>query len=96
MYILDACFYFVRVLKYIFLLYSNCFIQTYSCRYYIEVLCQDYGYIASVDVGFYKEKSTFTAQQTVDAVNEIQVINASYDVLDEIQVGHSISMVMVF
>ncbi|KAI5091821.1 fibrocystin-L precursor, partial [Silurus meridionalis] len=53
--------------------------------YYIEVLHQEYGGIASVDVGFYRETSTFTAQQTVDAVNEIQVINASYNVLDEIQ-----------
>ncbi|KAI5615922.1 fibrocystin-L precursor [Silurus asotus] len=53
--------------------------------YYIEVLHQEYGGISSVDVGFYRETSTFTAQQTVDAVNEIQVINASYNVLDEIQ-----------
>ncbi|MCJ8746157.1 hypothetical protein PDJAM_G00138700 [Pangasius djambal] len=53
--------------------------------YYIEVLYQEYAGVASIDVGFYKETSTFTAQQTVDAVSEIQVINASYDVLDEIQ-----------
>lgn len=74
----------------------NCFIQTYSCSYYIEVLHQDYASVASIDVGFYKERSTFTARQTVDAVNEIQVITASYDVLDEIQVGHSVNMIMVF
>ncbi|KAK3532561.1 hypothetical protein QTP86_024146, partial [Hemibagrus guttatus] len=54
--------------------------------YYIEVLYQDWGSVASVDVGLYKEKSTFTAQQTVDAVNEIQVIKSSYDVLKEIQI----------
>ncbi|XP_053468790.1 PKHD1 like 1, tandem duplicate 1 [Ictalurus furcatus] len=53
--------------------------------YYIEVLHQDYSGVASIDVGFYKERSTFTARQTVDAVSEIQVITASYDVLDEIQ-----------
>ncbi|XP_053349466.1 PKHD1 like 1, tandem duplicate 1 [Clarias gariepinus] len=53
--------------------------------YYIEVLCQEYGGVASVDVGFYKETSPFTPQQTIDAVNEIQVINASYNVLNEIQ-----------
>ncbi|KAG7317211.1 hypothetical protein KOW79_019509 [Hemibagrus wyckioides] len=53
--------------------------------YYIEVLYQEWGSVASVDVGLYKENSTFTAQQTVDAVNEIQVINSSSDVLNEIQ-----------
>ncbi|XP_062842250.1 fibrocystin-L-like [Trichomycterus rosablanca] len=53
--------------------------------YYIEVLLQEYAGVASVDVGLYKESSQFTAQQTVDAVNERQVINASYNVLDEKQ-----------
>ncbi|KAK2836335.1 hypothetical protein Q7C36_014204 [Tachysurus vachellii] len=53
--------------------------------YYIEVLHQEWGVASSIDVGLYKEKSTFTAQQTDDAVNEIQVINASYNVLNEIQ-----------
>ncbi|XP_072530724.1 PKHD1 like 1, tandem duplicate 1 [Salminus brasiliensis] len=54
--------------------------------YYIEVLLQEYTSVASVDVGFFKEKSPFTAQQTIEAVNEKQIINASYDILDEKQV----------
>ncbi|TSK31508.1 Fibrocystin-L [Bagarius yarrelli] len=54
-------------------------------RYYIEVLFQEWGSAASIDVGLYKETSIFNAMQTVEAVNEIQVINASYDVLEEVQ-----------
>ncbi|KAI4871505.1 hypothetical protein NFI96_027165, partial [Prochilodus magdalenae] len=54
--------------------------------YYIEVLVQEYTVVASVDVGFFKERSSFTAQQTIEAVNEKQVITASYDVLAEKQV----------
>ncbi|XP_043073568.1 PKHD1 like 1, tandem duplicate 1 [Puntigrus tetrazona] len=54
--------------------------------YYIEILVQEYAGAASVDVAFFKEISPFTAQQTVDAVNEKQQINAYYDVLPEKQV----------
>ncbi|KAI2652983.1 Fibrocystin-L [Labeo rohita] len=54
--------------------------------YYIEILVQEYGIVASVDVAFFKEISPFTAQQTTDAVNEKQQINAYYDVLPEKQV----------
>ncbi|XP_036421459.1 fibrocystin-L-like [Colossoma macropomum] len=54
--------------------------------YYIEVLLQHYTMTASIDVGFFKERSPFTAQQTQEAVNEKQVIQASYNVLDEKQV----------
>ncbi|XP_073714826.1 fibrocystin-L [Misgurnus anguillicaudatus] len=55
--------------------------------YYIEVLVQkNYYDPASVDVGFFKEISTFTASQTKEAINEKQQINASYDVLPEKQV----------
>uniref|UniRef100_A0AAR2IPV4 Polycystic kidney and hepatic disease 1 (autosomal recessive)-like 1 n=1 Tax=Pygocentrus nattereri TaxID=42514 RepID=A0AAR2IPV4_PYGNA len=56
--------------------------------YYVEVLLQQYTMTASIDVGFFKERSPFTAQQTQEAVNEKQVIQASYDVLDEKQVCH--------
>lgn len=85
-----TCFYLLFVLRFTFrFLFLITALFKHSCRYYIEVLHQEYTGIASVDVGFYKETSPFTAQQTVDAVNEIQVINASYDVLDEIQVGQS-------
>ncbi|KAL7883851.1 hypothetical protein SRHO_G00015090 [Serrasalmus rhombeus] len=54
--------------------------------YYIEALFQEYTSVASIDVGFFKEGSPFTAQQTQDAVNEQQVIKASYNILDEKQV----------
>nr|XP_055075131.1 fibrocystin-L-like [Misgurnus anguillicaudatus] len=53
--------------------------------YYIEVLVQEYYDEASVDVGFFKEISTFTDNQTKEAINEKQQINASYDVLPEKQ-----------
>ncbi|NP_001123871.1 PKHD1 like 1, tandem duplicate 2 isoform 1 precursor [Danio rerio] len=56
--------------------------------YYIEVLVHGYSGSASVDVGFFKEISPFTAQQAVEAVNEKQQINAYYDVLPEKQVVH--------
>lgn len=48
---------------------------------------QDYAGAASVDVAFFKEISPFTAQQTIDAVNEKQQISAYYDVLPEKQVS---------
>ncbi|XP_066530272.1 fibrocystin-L-like [Hoplias malabaricus] len=54
--------------------------------YYVEVLFQEYTVVASIDVGFFKEISPFTARQTIDAVNEKQIINASYAVLNEKQV----------
>uniref|UniRef100_A0A4W4EJY7 Polycystic kidney and hepatic disease 1 (autosomal recessive)-like 1 n=1 Tax=Electrophorus electricus TaxID=8005 RepID=A0A4W4EJY7_ELEEL len=56
--------------------------------YYIEVLFQQYTAVSSVDVAFFKERSFFTAQQTVDAVNEKQIIYSRYDILDEKQVVH--------
>ncbi|XP_057182580.1 fibrocystin-L-like [Triplophysa rosa] len=59
-------------------------------RYYIEVVVQGYYYYyyyyqASVDVGFFKDISPFTAQQTTEAVQEKQQIIASYDVFPERQ-----------
>ncbi|KAI7798957.1 putative fibrocystin-L, partial [Triplophysa rosa] len=54
--------------------------------YYIEVLVQEYAVDASIDVGFFKEISPFTAQQTTEAVNERQRISTSYNVLPEKQV----------
>ncbi|NP_001305057.1 PKHD1 like 1, tandem duplicate 1 isoform X1 [Danio rerio] len=54
--------------------------------YYIEVLMQEYAVVASVDVGFFKEVSPFTAQQTIESVNEKQQINAYYSILPEKQV----------
>uniref|UniRef100_A0A673FZ74 Fibrocystin-L-like n=1 Tax=Sinocyclocheilus rhinocerous TaxID=307959 RepID=A0A673FZ74_9TELE len=54
--------------------------------YYIEILVQEYAGAASVDVAFFKEISPFTAQQTIESVNEKQQINAYYDILPEKQV----------
>ncbi|XP_037651430.1 PKHD1 like 1, tandem duplicate 1 [Sebastes umbrosus] len=54
--------------------------------YYFEILHQDYGGLARVDIGLFREESSFTEDQTDDAVNEIQDIVAEYDVFDEEQV----------
>uniref|UniRef100_A0A3B4ZUN2 PKHD1 like 1 n=1 Tax=Stegastes partitus TaxID=144197 RepID=A0A3B4ZUN2_9TELE len=54
--------------------------------YYIEVLQQDYGGKARVNIALYREESSFTEEQTDDAVNEVQQIVADYDVFDEEQV----------
>uniref|UniRef100_A0A667X934 PKHD1 like 1, tandem duplicate 2 n=1 Tax=Myripristis murdjan TaxID=586833 RepID=A0A667X934_9TELE len=54
--------------------------------YYMEVLHQDYGGVGSVNIGLFTEESTFTQDQTDDAVNEVQNIVANYDVYDETQV----------
>ncbi|KAJ8334855.1 hypothetical protein SKAU_G00404940 [Synaphobranchus kaupii] len=54
--------------------------------YYIEVLLQDYAIVGSVNVGFLKEKSPFTAQQSVESVNEVQLIWTSYSKYPETQV----------
>lgn len=59
----------------------------FLCSYYLEILHQEYGGAASVNLALFKEKSSFTEDQTNDAVNEVQNIVAEYDVYDEEQVG---------
>ncbi|XP_056273684.1 fibrocystin-L-like [Pseudoliparis swirei] len=54
--------------------------------YYIELLHQDYTSVASFNVALFRGESSFTKDQTEDAVNEFQDIMASYDVFDEEQV----------
>ncbi|XP_072562121.1 PKHD1 like 1, tandem duplicate 1 [Paramormyrops kingsleyae] len=54
--------------------------------YYVEALLQEYSWVASVDVGLFKEKSIFTSQQTAEAINEVQVIRATSDIVEERQV----------
>ncbi|KAK5854666.1 hypothetical protein PBY51_004842 [Eleginops maclovinus] len=54
--------------------------------YYMEMLHQEYGGAASINIALFKEESPFTADQTDDAVNEAQHIVAKYDVFDEEQV----------
>uniref|UniRef100_A0A8C2XEQ6 PKHD1 like 1, tandem duplicate 2 n=1 Tax=Cyclopterus lumpus TaxID=8103 RepID=A0A8C2XEQ6_CYCLU len=54
--------------------------------YYMEILHQEYGNLASLNVALFQEESPFTEDQTDDAVNEVQNIVAKYDVFDEEQV----------
>lgn len=56
-------------------------------RYYVEALFQEYSWVASVDVGLFKERSIFTPQQTAEAINEVQVIQATSDIVEERQVS---------
>ncbi|XP_062266639.1 PKHD1 like 1, tandem duplicate 1 [Platichthys flesus] len=53
--------------------------------YYIEVLHQQYGGAAGLNIGLISEKSSYTQYQTNDALNEIQLIVGRYDVFDEEQ-----------
>nr|XP_046273956.1 PKHD1 like 1, tandem duplicate 1 [Scatophagus argus] len=54
--------------------------------YYLELLHQEYGGAATFNIALFKEESSFTEEQTDDAVNEVQHIVADYDVFDEEQV----------
>lgn len=56
------------------------------CRYYLELLLQEYYGIASLNIGLFQEESSFTAAQSDDAINEIQNIVAEYEAFDEEQV----------
>ena len=57
-----------------------------STSYYMEVLHQDYGGLGSLRLGLFTGHSAFTADQSDDAVNEVQLIVADYDIEDEEQV----------
>lgn len=52
----------------------------------MEILHQQYGGPSSINLGLFQKESTFTEDQTNDAVNEVQNINGVYDVSDEKQV----------
>uniref|UniRef100_A0A3Q1GNU6 PA14 domain-containing protein n=1 Tax=Acanthochromis polyacanthus TaxID=80966 RepID=A0A3Q1GNU6_9TELE len=54
--------------------------------YYIEVLQQEYTGKAGLNIALFREESSFTEEQTDDAVNEVQEIVAKYDFFDEEQV----------
>ena len=56
--------------------------------YYMEVLHQDYGGLGGLRLGLFTGQSAFTADQSDDAVNEVQQIVADHDVEDEEQVRH--------
>ncbi|XP_044514196.1 fibrocystin-L [Gracilinanus agilis] len=55
-------------------------------EYYIEILLQEYGQSAFVDVGLYQFRNFYTEQQTRDAINEEQVIQTQSIIVQEIQV----------
>uniref|UniRef100_A0A3Q2VVI1 PKHD1 like 1, tandem duplicate 2 n=1 Tax=Haplochromis burtoni TaxID=8153 RepID=A0A3Q2VVI1_HAPBU len=54
--------------------------------YYMEILQQEYGGAATINLGLFQGESSYTEDQTDDAVNEVQDIGADYDVFDEEQV----------
>ncbi|XP_044191170.1 PKHD1 like 1, tandem duplicate 1 [Thunnus albacares] len=54
--------------------------------YYMEILHQEYGGKAGIRMGLFRGDTTFTKDQTDDAVNEMQTIVADYEVYDEEQV----------
>ncbi|KAK5613452.1 hypothetical protein CRENBAI_021424 [Crenichthys baileyi] len=55
-------------------------------RYYLELLQQEYYGLSHINIALFQEESSFTADQSDDAVNEIQDIVAAYEVFDEEQV----------
>ncbi|MEQ2207471.1 hypothetical protein XENOCAPTIV_012908, partial [Xenoophorus captivus] len=54
--------------------------------YYLELLQQEYYGLSHITIALFQEESSFTADQSDDAVNEIQNILAAYEVFDEEQV----------
>lgn len=57
-------------------------------RYYLELLQQEYYGLANLNIALFQEESSFTADQSDDAVNEIQNIVGEYEAFDEEQVPH--------
>lgn len=60
-------------------------------RYYMEILQQEYGSAATINLGLFQGESSYTEDQTDDAVNEVQDIGADYGVFDEEQVQHVVA-----
>ncbi len=58
----------------------------FFCSYYMEILQQEYAGAAKVSIALFQGESSFTEDQTDDAVNEVQNIKAEYDAFDEEQV----------
>jgi len=52
----------------------------------MELLQNEYGGRAHINIALFQEESSFTEEQTDDAVNEAQNIVAEYEVFDEEQV----------
>lgn len=51
--------------------------------YYMEILMQQWNGPSGMKVGMFTGRSSFTEEQSDDAVNEVQVIVARHDVNDE-------------
>lgn len=58
----------------------------FLCSYYMEILHEEYGGAANLRLGLFREETTFTSDQTDDAVSEIQNIILEYEAFDEEQV----------
>lgn len=71
-------------------------IYLYFCSYYLELLHQEYGGAAGINLALFQESSSFTADQTDDAVNEVQLITAAYDVFNEEQVRCAVMLTRSF
>ncbi|RVE66721.1 hypothetical protein OJAV_G00110370 [Oryzias javanicus] len=54
--------------------------------YYMELLHQEYAVVATINIALFRGDSSFTEDQTDDAVNEVQKIVARYEAFDEEQV----------
>lgn len=54
----------------------------------MELLHQEYAVVASINIGLFRGDSSFTKDQTDDAVNEVQKIIATYEAFDEEQVQY--------
>lgn len=54
----------------------------------MELLHQEYAVVATINIGLFRGDSSFTEDQTDDAVNEVQRIVAQYEAFDEEQVEY--------
>lgn len=67
----------------------TCLCFVLLCSYYMEILHQEYYGAAGFNLALFQEQSSFTEEQTDDAVDEVQNIIAQYKVSDEEQVCSS-------
>ncbi|XP_018426208.1 PREDICTED: fibrocystin-L [Nanorana parkeri] len=65
---------------------SHAFYLQKGKSYYIEAYIQNYNGKSAIDVGLYQRRSSFTDQQTADAVNDIQNLQSQTDTVLEKQI----------
>ena len=58
----------------------------------MEILHQEYYGKAHINIGLFQEESSFTEEQTDDAVNEVQNIVAEYEAFAEEQVWSTLEL----